>query len=227
MSSLPWNFNRERNKTLWLLLTILLHNLIYPLSTGPGISPILFYVVFSFMFVIATFMLTKHHKSRVIVTVSGCATFIGGLMNSYAPNVIPQTILYLSGIVYIFTMAVVLAHYIFAANRVLIEVILAAASLYLVIGFFYTPIFGLIELIEPGSFVASSGAAIDWQKLFYFSFVTLTTLGYGDITPVHYYAQAFAMFEAVTGVLYTVILLSRLVSLYEIERPSQNESKSD
>jgi len=43
-------------------------------------------------------------------------------------------------------------------------------------------------------------------------------VGYGDITPVKFYAQSFASFEAVTGVLFTVILLSRLVSLYVMEQ---------
>jgi voltage-gated potassium channel Kch len=46
-----------------------------------------------------------------------------------------------------------------------------------------------------------------------FSYVTLTTVGYGDITPQGFYAQSLVIFEAVIGVLYTVILLSRLVGL--------------
>ncbi|MFC6487470.1 potassium channel family protein [Nitratireductor sp. GCM10026969] len=74
--------------------------------------------------------------------------------------------------------------------------------------------FALIEWLAPGSFAASSGDEITWQKMVYYSYITLTTLGYGDITPVGTYAQAFASFEAVLGVLYTVILLSRLVGLY-------------
>ena len=67
--------------------------------------------------------------------------------------------------------------------------------------------------LAPGSYVASSGAAINWQQLVYYSYVTLTTVGYGDITPVGSYAQSVASFEAVLGVLYTVILLSRLVGM--------------
>ncbi|MCI0711139.1 MAG: potassium channel family protein [Chloroflexi bacterium] len=215
---MPRLLQLERNKNLFLLLTILIHNLMYPLSTGAGLQPVLFYTVFSFQFVAGVYMLTTQQASRLIILVSGIGTFISGVINAYTPDTLALPALYLTVIVYVSTMLVVLVNYIFAARRVLVEVILAATSLYLVIGFLYTPIYGLIELLEPGSFTVSSGAEVTWQQLFYFSYTTLTTLGYGDTTPVTFYAQAFAAFEAITGVLYTVILLSRLVGLYEVER---------
>jgi hypothetical protein len=82
------------------------------------------------------------------------------------------------------------------------------------IGSGFAAVLALIEWCVPGSFVASSGAAVDWQQMVYFSYVTLTTLGYGDITPVGSYAQSFVAFEAIGGTLYTVMLLSRLVGLH-------------
>ncbi len=69
------------------------------------------------------------------------------------------------------------------------------------------------EKLREGRRELSSGVPINWQQLFYYSYVTLTTVGYGDITPQGFYAQSFAIFEAMIGVLYTVILLSRLVGL--------------
>ena len=54
-----------------------------------------------------------------------------------------------------------------------------------------------------------SDAPLGWQQLLYFSYITLTSVGYGDILPTGFHAQAFAAFEAIVGVLYTVILLSR------------------
>ena len=93
--------------------------------------------------------------------------------------------------------------------------ILAATSLYLVLGSAFAAVFGLLLWLEPGAFVASSGADVEWQQLLYYSYVTLTTLGYGDIVPVGFHAQAFAAFEAIIGTLYTVVvLLSRLVGLH-------------
>ncbi|WP_435102671.1 potassium channel family protein [Arhodomonas sp. AD133] len=122
--------------------------------------------------------------------------------------------MFITSITYHAVMCVVLALYTFRAPTVLTDVVLAATSLYLVIGSGFAAILSLIEWLAPGSFVASSGAEITWQKMVYYSYVTLTTLGYGDITPVGFYAQAFASLEDVVGVLYTVILLSRLVGLH-------------
>jgi hypothetical protein len=55
--------------------------------------------------------------------------------------------------------------------------------------------------------------------LIYFSFVTLTTVGYGDVTPVHPLARSLALMEGLTGQLYPAILLARLVTLHAQETP--------
>lgn len=213
-------FKSDRDRALFLLIIILVHNLIYPLSTGGGIGPIIFYLIFGTMFIFPVFMLSERKAELILITVSGIAVFFAGVLNSYTPGTLALPSLYVWVIVYHLTIAVVLVRYIFVSEHVLLEVVLAATSLYLVIGSVFTPMYGLIELLEPGSFVSSSGAVIDWQLLLYYSYVTLTTLGYGDITPVKYYAQACASFEAIVGVLYTVILLSRLINAYENERSS-------
>ena len=101
-----------------------------------------------------------------------------------------------------------LARYTFAAREVFTDVILAATSLYLIIGSLFAAIFALVEALAPGSFASASGAVLDWQQLLYFfSYVTLTSLGYGDILPTGFHAQAFAAFEAigVVGAGYTVM----------------------
>lgn len=220
MSRLRQWFKSERNQQLYLLFIMLLHNLIYPLSNGDTWQPILFYAIFSTMFVLAVFLMSANPTHRGIITASGIGVFIAGLANSYAPSDYTLAVLYSVVIVYHAMMMWVLAQCIFLSGRVLLEVVLAAASLYIILGSFYTPIYGFIELLQPNSFVISSGADPDWQHLLYYSYVTLTTVGYGDIIPVKFYAQSVAAFEAVTGVLYTVILLSRLVSLYEHEKPA-------
>ncbi|QPC82609.1 two pore domain potassium channel family protein [Phototrophicus methaneseepsis] len=206
----------ERDKNLFLLLSILFHNLIYPMSTGDGWHPIFFYMVFCSIFVIGVYTLTTHQWERIVVVISSIVVFFAGLINSYTPGTFAMPVLYTFGTIYHLTMLIVLVRYIFEAKRILIEVILAAASLYLVIGSTFTAIYGLIEYLEPGSFAVASGTALGWQQLLYYSYVTLTTLGYGDITPVKSFAQSLSSFEAVIGVLYTVILLPRFITLYEV-----------
>lgn len=196
------------------LAAILIHNLTYPLSAAGAVWPALFYGFYAAIFVVATWALTDNRILRVFVGSAGLAVFMAGLLNSYAPSNEVALAVYLTSIAYHLGMVVVLARYTFGARTVMTDVLISATSLYLVIGSGFAAVLALIEWCVPGSFVASSGAAIDWQQMVYFSYVTLTTLGYGDITPVGFYAQSFVAFEAIGGTLYTVMLLSRLVGLH-------------
>lgn len=195
-------------------MAILVHNLTYPLSAAGAAWPALFYGFYAALFVVATWALTDHRPLRIIIFCAGAAAFVAGILNSYIPSNGSAFAVYLTSIAYHLGMVIVLARYTFGARTVMTDVLISATSLYLVIGSGFAALLALVEWSMPGSFIASSGAPIDWQQMVYFSYVTLTTLGYGDITPVGFYAQSFVSFEAICGTLYTVILLSRLVGLH-------------
>jgi len=95
--------------------------------------------------------------------------------------------------------------------------ITGAVAAYLLLGLIWSLAYYLVELGIPGSF-SLQGLPGDKETLhshfFYFSFVTLTTLGYGDIVAVHPMARMLVILEGVTGQLFPVILISRLVSLH-------------
>ena len=86
---------------------------------------------------------------------------------------------------------------------------------YILIGIAWALLYSYIELLYPNSFSFVSATEDDLHAkgsaLFYYSFVTLTTLGYGDILPVSQFARMVAYLEAVTGVMYTAILVAGLV----------------
>jgi hypothetical protein len=90
---------------------------------------------------------------------------------------------------------------------------LGGIAAYPLLGVAWAEAFALLEALRPGSFSGAVGLAEGGRGWFYFSFVTLTTVGYGDILPVHPAARSLAMLEAVTGPLYNAILLARLVPL--------------
>lgn len=106
--------------------------------------------------------------------------------------------------------SVVLAQ-VFRNGPVTIHRIQGAIAAYLLLGVGWAFAYELVDTLAPGAF--TSAQAIADHGLQYFSFVTLTTVGYGDITPVHPAARSLAMLEALTGQLYPAILLARLVSL--------------
>jgi len=88
-----------------------------------------------------------------------------------------------------------------------------AVGAYLLLGVIWANAYALVELLRPGAFSGPIRAADGPRGWFYFSFVTLTTVGFGDVLPVHPAARSLVILEAVTGPLYLAILLARLVSL--------------
>ena len=87
-----------------------------------------------------------------------------------------------------------------------------AIAVYLLLGLAWAHTYELIEYLSPGAFTGTLTASSRFSSWMYFSFVTLATLGYGDIAPVHPVARSLAVAEALTGQLYLAILIARLVS---------------
>ncbi|MGC2123256.1 MAG: potassium channel family protein, partial [Xanthobacteraceae bacterium] len=87
--------------------------------------------------------------------------------------------------------------------------------LFLSIGLVFVAIFSFLLLLAPNAFTNIEARRGDFPvgSLVYFSFVTLTTMGYGDIVPVHPYARGLVNIEAIIGQLYPATLLARLVTL--------------
>jgi len=88
-----------------------------------------------------------------------------------------------------------------------------AVAAYLLLGIIWAYADSLVALLRPGAFSGAISPGDGPRAWFYFSFVTLTTVGYGDVLPVHPAARSLAILEAVTGPLYLAILVARLVSV--------------
>jgi hypothetical protein len=93
------------------------------------------------------------------------------------------------------------------------QALYAAVSAYLLIGLMFTEYFAALDVLVPGPFFAN-GQPTNNQTLQYFSFTTLTTLGYGDFTAVGSLGRAIAVLEALTGQVFLATLVARLVSAY-------------
>jgi hypothetical protein len=104
------------------------------------------------------------------------------------------------------------------AREVGSEQIYAALSAYLLTGLFFGAIHWSIEDTWPSSYAASSGAPLTVSTAIYFSFVTLATVGYGDVVPAGEISRGVAMLEALVGQLYLAVMVARLVSLYVMRR---------
>jgi hypothetical protein len=99
--------------------------------------------------------------------------------------------------------------------RVTRELIYAALLVYVFLGLIWTGVYSALELLQPNSFSLPESLSGPVSHSFaYFSFTTLTTLGYGDITPLSGPARSFATMEAVVGQIYLAVLVARLVGLH-------------
>ncbi len=116
------------------------------------------------------------------------------------------------------------------ARRVSQDTILGAACVYLLIGLAWASVYGVIHLMDPEAFRFPDGGPVGdgalevRYELVYYSFVTLTTLGFGDVAPVSPLARGLTTLEAVTGQLYIALLVARLVGLYVAHSATAGES---
>jgi len=122
--------------------------------------------------------------------------------------------LLLHAVVY-FTVIVLLLRYVFGPEVIDADRLWGAAAAYLMIGILWCFIYALVEL-ERGATFLVRGEAMKLQltELLYFSFSTLTTIGFGDIVPVTRGAQVAAIFEGIVGTLFLAILIAKLVGVY-------------
>lgn len=111
-----------------------------------------------------------------------------------------------------------LLRFIVRARDVDAEVLAAGVATFLVLGQMWAMLYLLVSFFEPNAFAlpasAVSSKGFDGFNALYFSFVTLTSTGYGDISPTAPVTRMLAVLEAVTGVLYLSVLIARLVTLY-------------
>lgn len=107
-------------------------------------------------------------------------------------------------------------------RRITLDEIAGAISAYILIGLFFTMLYLWLELLQPGCFdirnQVNPNKLVDYSDFVLFSFATLTTLGYGDITPLTHLAQVLAVLESMIGVLYVAVLVGGLVGILISER---------
>jgi len=130
----------------------------------------------------------------------------------------PTLIVFSSGVTFAFcmlTMTIALRDVVMFDRGVDANRLAGAVSAYLLMGLNWAIVFKFLTLIDPGAFTGLEGTSDrSFLHLLYYSFVTLTTLGYGDISPVSPVARALAYLEAVSGVMYVAILVASLVGSF-------------
>ena len=112
---------------------------------------------------------------------------------------------------------VCLFRYVLRDDIMTLDELFAAGSLYAMLAFVFAYLYSVIEYLSPGAFFINESNNPDgifsWFEMLYFSFTCLTSVGFGEITPVSDQARSFVMMQQLVGVLYLAIVISRLISM--------------
>ena len=197
-----------------LILNILITPFVDPLKGGDLIETMLITLVL----LVAVLSMAGRWKALLGIVLVAPAV-IGEWLNYWLPD---QTLIYVvtrvAGLLFVGFVVVELLRFIIYAPQVDAEVLCAAVAGFLLSGLAWSLAYNLLDRLDPNSFVftlsAKNGFSMNGFTSLYFSFITLSTLGYGDIVPTAQVSRMLAMVEAMFGMFYMALLVARLVSLY-------------
>jgi hypothetical protein len=183
-------------------------------------------VLLSLVLISAVLAVASRCRTLVVAVLLMVPAIAGRWINHFRPDLVPPPIFLVAGLLLVAFVVVNLLGFVLRAPSVNAEVLCASISAYLMLGLIWTMAYWLVDQLTPGgafSFNTNAGRqSMNGFNAFYFSFITLSTVGYGDITPLSRIARWLAAMEAMTGLLYVAVLIARLVSLYST--PKSNDS---
>jgi len=216
----------RRFSTVQLLIALALFFISAPFVEEIEGGELIVSALFSLVLLAGVVAVADSKRVLVIAIVLAIPAIAGRWINHFRPDLIPPAVFLASGLILIAFVVGNLLRFVFRAPSVNTEVLCASISAYLMLGLMWTMAYWLVDQLTPGgAFSYNTNAetrSMNGFTGFYFSFITLSTVGYGDITPVSRIARWLAAIEAMTGLLYVAVLISRLVSLYST--PKSNDS---
>ena len=204
-----------KGRFLTLLVLILAMLIVAPLVEEIAHIKMLMDIFWSAVFV-GVIYAVSHKKHHIIIAVLLALPMLASIWSRYfVVSLSLQVVGGLCGAAFIIFAIIQILIFIYTQKEVTRDLIVGAAIVYLFMALAWSFIFGVVELLHPGSFSMPEIEGISTSRSFlYYSFVTLTTLGYGDITPVTSLARSLCILEAVIGQLYLVVQVAWLVGVH-------------
>jgi hypothetical protein len=216
-----------KERFLSLLIFIIAMLIVGPLFEEFVGLKILIDILWSAIFVSAIYAVSQK-KRHIVIAVLLALPMLGSIWSKYffqhkALLVVGS----LCGAAFFLFAVIQMLIFIYSHKEVTRDLIVGAAVVYLFMALMWTFIFVVVEILHPGSFSIPEGQDIGaTQSFLYYSFVTITTLGYGDITPVTRLARSLSVLEAVIGQLYLVVQVAWLVGVH-VSQSMLKKSRQD
>jgi Ion channel len=214
----------QENKFLIMLVALFGVILFHPLIDNIVHVQFMVEIFLSFLLLSCIFAVSfkKHHP--IIAALLALPTFALMWTSHFIDIGGFEHVKNLFGMLFMLYMIILFLEHFFRQDEINREVIFGALVVYLLMGLMWGYGYTLLEHLQPGSFNHPAGLAeLDLGAFDYFSFVTMTTLGYGDITPASEPAKAMVMTQAVSGQVYMAVLVARLVGINIAQRLEKKE----
>lgn len=210
----PWA--HERSLTAMLIFLVINVVVVYPLSAAGIAGHLLFGIIFGLLLVTG---IAATARNTYVLVLFGIIAAVSGVIH-WVRYVDPTPALQLADIgaslVSSALLAFVLCVQVFREGEITTARVQGAVAIYLLLAMTWAFAYALIAALDPNAFqetIAVPPNEVDTHRYMYFSFVTLTTLGLGDIVPLSPLARLLVILESMIGQLFPVILIARLVSL--------------
>lgn len=207
-----------------LLIGLLLYVGLHPLMLGGMAARLIGGAIVAVILFSGTVVASRSKILRAIGVVLATTTFglqIGWLTTHH--TTIEAAMMASFAVFCVYTAIVILRH-VLSFGPLYADRVHAALSVYILLALAWAGAYAMIEILSPGSFVAPVGAGAKpaegsylLAQMLHLSIATLTSTGYGDVTPVAPFARSLSQLEQLTGVFYIAVLISRLIGLYPME----------
>ncbi len=204
------------------LVTLFVTTPLAATTDHPLVAQALRSVTFSLVVVTAVFVVLRDARSKVIILTLAFAAIVAGLIDEATPEIAIQVGSHLLTIGLLACTIALIPRALLTARQVDYNILAASLCVYALIVVLWAALFSLLEMFSPGAFnyapstenpVMRFGSG-DASVALYFSLVTITTLGYGDVVPLTPAARSLAALEAFFGQAFVAILVARLVGLH-------------
>jgi len=215
-----------KSRFIYIIIAIMLVILVSPYIRHTGPAGHLLATLLATMIPLTSFYALTADRKRAIVILLIAVPFV--LLDAMSLLLSNRYLLLAAlsfGTLLYFYIVVLLVRNLLSYRVITAELIYCAIATYFLIGIMWAGIYMVVEGISPGSFSGIS----NMSDLVYFSFVTLTTVGYGDISPQTILARRLAVFEAAMGGIYLAVIIAMLVGRYmsmEEEKDIESEFNS-
>ena len=214
-------WNTDRNLTALLIMLVLLLFVITPLASGNVIGTELSIGFFSVLTVTGVAAVARRPRMAVVVMVTAAASIAMDWYAHFGGGGGVQLIDLSIRAGFVVMLGVVVMLQVFRPGDITHHRVQGTVVVYLLAGLAWAHLYDIVHLIDPSSIrlpIAPVVASARLALFQYFSFETLTTLGYGDVLPIGAFARALASSEALFGQLYPALMIARLVTLELRER---------